>query len=197
MTARTRAAGTLGLTLALLGTAGCTNALYFYETGKVSLTLEGRPDSTQPVQGNLGFKQRTAVVAPPKADGDSAGMLASFRFSKLPGLWQATEQGRSFFGPIDIRTALITGDAVPDDPGAQKMAARAVAAEAIPSKGELVDEAIANATARGRMGELEPLLGVPGAELSDEQISDLGKATGLHSYYDAEFHDAIRARLGR
>jgi hypothetical protein len=195
-------AQTVCLALVAAVTASCTNALYFYETGKISLTLEGRPDSSQPVQGNLGFKQRTAVVAPPMrategTAGDSAGMLASFRFEKLPGLWQATDQGGGFFGPIDIRTALITGDAVPEDEGAQRLAARAVAADKIPSKSELVDDVIANAIARGRMGDVEAHLDTAGVDLSAQDISDLGKATGMHSHYDAEFHDALRARLGR
>lgn len=47
----------------LLILSSCSNALYFYETDKISLTLEARPDSTQPVQGNFGLKQRLALVS--------------------------------------------------------------------------------------------------------------------------------------
>ena len=42
---------------------GCTS-VYFYETEKVSLTLEGRPDPTAPLSGNLGLKQRVVLIAP-------------------------------------------------------------------------------------------------------------------------------------
>lgn len=42
----------------------CSNALYFYETDKISLTVDARPDSSQPVQGNLGIKQRVALITP-------------------------------------------------------------------------------------------------------------------------------------
>jgi len=71
---------------------GCSNALYFYETEKISMNLEGRPDPSQPVQGSLGFKQRVAIVAPPKdpdtltqARSESVSMISSFRFRKDPG----------------------------------------------------------------------------------------------------------------
>jgi len=106
--------GAILVALVIAG-SGC-NALYFYEQGKVALSLEARPDSSQPVQGSLGFKQRTAVVAPPKIDGESAGMISSFRFGRTGG----------FPGTIDIRTALVTGDAVPEAIGAQQMVARAL-----------------------------------------------------------------------
>lgn len=43
--------------------AGC-NAVYFYETDKISLTVEARPDSTGPIQGNLGVKQRVVAFVP-------------------------------------------------------------------------------------------------------------------------------------
>jgi hypothetical protein len=83
---------------------GCSNALMFYETGKLSLTIEGKPDSSQPVQANLGFKQRTAVVAPPMRKGDTmanaSSMISSFRVHKQSG-----------WGPLTMRTALVTGTA--------------------------------------------------------------------------------------
>lgn len=110
---RTLAAALL-LTLPVFG-GGCT-ALYFYEAARISLTVEARPDSSQPVQGNLGFKQRTAVVAPPKSDGESAGMISSFRFGRSGG----------FPGTIDIRTALVTGDAVPLAVGERQELAQAI-----------------------------------------------------------------------
>jgi hypothetical protein len=50
--------------------AGC-NAVYFYETDKISLTVEVRPDSTGPVQGNFGLKQRVVAFVP-KRNGEPA-----------------------------------------------------------------------------------------------------------------------------
>jgi len=45
---------------------GCHNSIYFYETEKFSLTLEGRPDATEPVSLSLGAKQRVAAIVPSK-----------------------------------------------------------------------------------------------------------------------------------
>jgi hypothetical protein len=99
----------LAILLILLN--GCSNALYFYETEKIALSLEGRPDSSQPVQGSLGLKQRVAVVAPPKdpdtkiqALDEAISMLSSFRFRKDAG-------GFLDLGPVTIQTALVTGSA--------------------------------------------------------------------------------------
>lgn len=58
----------------VIALTGCENALYFYETEKISLTMEARPDSTQPVQGSLGLKQRVVLVTPPK---DEASVFAN------------------------------------------------------------------------------------------------------------------------
>jgi hypothetical protein len=102
----------------LLFLSACSNALYFYETDKISLTVEARPDSSQPVQGNLGIKQRVALVTPAKknavtatsvsttekasSDGDALSVISSFRFKieEEPG-----------FNPVSIQTAFITGEA--------------------------------------------------------------------------------------
>lgn len=46
---------------------GC-NAIYFYETQKYSLTVEGRPDVTSPASFNLGIKHRVAAVIPEKGN---------------------------------------------------------------------------------------------------------------------------------
>jgi len=82
----------------------CSNALYFYETDKVSLTVDARPDSSQPVQGNLGIKQRVALVTPATKSlvEDALSSISSFRF-KI-----AEEPG---FNPVTIQSAFITGDA--------------------------------------------------------------------------------------
>ena len=120
---------------------GCApHAVYFYETEKMSMTLEARPDPSQPVQGNLGLKQRVILVAPRKTDkntkstakdgtdstpksksesGDSASVLSSTRFSKTP------VEGSVRVGAFLIQSVLLTGDAaecaVPNskDPGCQ------------------------------------------------------------------------------
>lgn len=59
-----RLTGALVLAIAFTWLNGCSNALYFYETEKIAMNLEGRPDSSQPVQGSLGLKQRVAIVVP-------------------------------------------------------------------------------------------------------------------------------------
>ena len=184
-----RRAWLLAAVLALAG-SGCTNALYFYETGKISLTVEGRPDSTQPVQGNLGYKQRTAVVAPGKVDRatgrstDSASMISSFRFGTKD--------------KISIRTALITGQAARclDDSGAQA-AARVVAKVApIPAYSELAKEATNAAVAKQQLPRLQELLGKPFSALTPDQKTELGKITDTGDNYNQQLHEAIAEELG-
>lgn len=91
---------------------GCANSIYFYETEKISLTVEARPDSTQPVQGNLGIKQRVALIVPKKSndnadgkDGEALSTVSSFDFR--------IKDDENFFrfNPILIRTAFVTGEA--------------------------------------------------------------------------------------
>jgi hypothetical protein len=85
--------------------AGCSNALYFYETEKISLTLEARPDSSQPVQGNLGVKQRVVLIAPKKNENEDAlSAISSFSFKIIP-------KPDTIFNPVLIQTAFITGEA--------------------------------------------------------------------------------------
>jgi hypothetical protein len=77
----------------LFGAAGC-NAIYFYETDKVSLTVEVRPDSTGPVQGNFGLKQRVVAFVPkrngsrpaaaPVGDGASAAAAGDAALDTSP-----------------------------------------------------------------------------------------------------------------
>lgn len=100
---------TLFLFLSLLLT-GCANSIYFYETEKISLTVEARPDSTQPVQGNLGIKQRVVMIVPKKSnedgkDGEALSTVSSFDFR--------IKDDENFFrfNPILIRTAFVTGEA--------------------------------------------------------------------------------------
>ncbi len=95
---------TIAILLSPLLLPSCSNALYFYETDKISLLVEARPDSSQPVQGNLGLKQRVALVTPStkNPEGDALSSINSFRFKieEEPG-----------FNPVTIQSAFITGDA--------------------------------------------------------------------------------------
>lgn len=94
---------------------GCANPpMYFYETEKISLTVEARPDSSQPVQGSLGIKQRLALIAPKKNQNDSSkgvgeavSALSSFSFKISP-------EKNNLFDPLLIQTAFITGKAASD-----------------------------------------------------------------------------------
>lgn len=114
------------LAIVFLTITGC-GAVYFYETEKVSLTLEGRPDPTAPVAGNLGLKQRVVLIAPAthtddatpattgtaattsttslskRPAGDALSVINSFRFQI-----HAKEQGQ-WFPRMTIDGALITG----------------------------------------------------------------------------------------
>jgi len=106
-----RTIGVLVLAIAFTWLSGCSNALYFYETEKIGMSVEGRPDSSQPVQGSLGLKQRVAVVAPPEdpdtmtsAKSEALSMISSFRFRKDRGTLRD-------IGPVTIQTAFVTGKA--------------------------------------------------------------------------------------
>lgn len=88
--------------------SGCANSMYFYETEKISLTVDARPDPSQPVQGNLGIKQRVALVVPKKSnddtgDGEALSSISSFNFRIIKKDWA--------FNPILVQTAFVTGEA--------------------------------------------------------------------------------------
>ncbi len=91
---------------------GCVSPpMYFYETEKISLTVEARPDSSQPVQGSLGIKQRLALIAPKKNQNDSSkgvgeavSALSSFSFKIMP-------KENNLFDSVLIQTAFVTGEA--------------------------------------------------------------------------------------
>jgi len=103
---QTKTIKTYSIALCLAGfLPGCTNALYFYETEKISLIVEARPDSTQPVQGSLGIKQRVVLIAPKKNENNEAvSAITSFSFNIIP-------KAGTIFNPVLIQTAFITGDA--------------------------------------------------------------------------------------
>ncbi|MDO8997710.1 MAG: hypothetical protein Q7U77_13880 [Sediminibacterium sp.] len=114
---------------------GCANSMYFYETEKISLTVEARPDSSQPVQGSLGIKQRLALIAPKmngndssKGNGEAVSSISSFSLKIMP-------EKNNLFDPVLIQTAFITGDAATKI--TKEQAVRA--AEAITLKGVETD----------------------------------------------------------
>jgi hypothetical protein len=117
--------------------SGC-NAIYFYETEKISLTLEARPDASAPVSGNLGYKQRIAAVVPPNdatssaklgATTDAVSLLSSFYFNKDTG----------FSGAVTIETSLISGKAASSLQAGE--ATEAAKAMAVPALDETLDAA--------------------------------------------------------
>lgn len=101
------------LMVATLGVGCAENAAYLYETQKVGLSIESRPDPSMPVAGTLGVKQRVAAVVPSQSVGGSAGtpgsdavsVISTFAFDKRPARsWMG-------LGPVDLRAGLITGRA--------------------------------------------------------------------------------------
>ena len=52
--------------LGLFVFSGCRNAVYFYQTDKISFTAEARPDGTSPLSATLGIKQKVALIVPSK-----------------------------------------------------------------------------------------------------------------------------------
>jgi hypothetical protein len=177
---------------AALGLSACGNALYFYETGKLSLTLEARPDSSQPVQGNLGFKQRTAVVAPPKKNGkdptDSSAMISAFRVHKADH-WMG-------WGPLTIETALVTGrPAIEIDRETAQRTAAVVAGVGIATYDEIGARSVVIATEKGQLDRLKQLAAIEWSDLTDAEKAELGRITDTFSQYDADLHASIRRLL--
>ena len=179
------------LAMAVLGN-GCTNALLFYETGKIGLSLQARPnDASQPLQGSLAFKQRTAAIVPPKrTDAEAGAMISSFRFGKEPG----------FFGPITIETGLITGAAateVSQSTAQATSAARAITAAPISTSDVNAQEMIRKAEQRQKIGRLVFLAGKSWTSLTAAEQNEFCDITGMgRSNPQRELlHDAVRGQL--
>ena len=183
------------LLLAVFFLMGCGNALYFYQNERISLTIEGRPDASQPVQGNLGLKQRIAIVTPglesngTREPGEALSLISSFRFKK--------ESGQLFnLGPVTIRAALITGDAAKDlSDGQTKAAVEVLTERKIPTYEALARESIARAKAKDQLIELKQLADIQWANLTAQQKSDLGTLTEAFRSYNERLHNAIRKEL--
>jgi hypothetical protein len=186
------------LSCALLACCSCSNTIYFYETEKISLTVEGRPDSTQPVQGNLGIKQRAVLIVPPKAGGEALSSISSFQFTKSPG-------GVFNFGPVTIRTTLVTGEAATKlTPNQQQSTARAIVEGAPLQSAEiLAQKGIKRAKNTDKESRLRVLVkeNPRWQDLSLEEKNELAEITiGVKNYgdhYTEEFHKAIAKELGR
>ncbi|MDD5273431.1 MAG: hypothetical protein PHU14_12010 [Methylovulum sp.] len=117
--------------------ASCSNALYFYETDKIALNTEARPDASQPIQGSLGLKQRVVLVAPKKAGPTGSSRIAPANVVPATPAQASSDKNKSnavdpndavssisnfsfgitpdhsnyFFNPVLIQTAFITGEA--------------------------------------------------------------------------------------
>ena len=103
----------LALALVCAGLAGCTNSIYYYQTDKFGLGVEGRPDSTQPVSGTFGFKQRVVTIVPSKDDvvpevdtptQEAMSLISYFDF-------KLKDKPGTMLDPLTVNTALITGRA--------------------------------------------------------------------------------------
>ena len=178
----------------LLQGSGCTNAIYFYETEKISFTAEARPDSSQPIQGSFGIKQRVAVVSPQRktgngegAESEAASMIASFRFDKRPG-------GIFDLGPLDIRTALVTGDAASSlsEPQAQQVAMAVSGASERSSAGEQAKKHFDHARASGNLERLKQLSCTPFGDLTPAEKSELGQLTRSLDSYGERLHNELQ-----
>ncbi|MFH0343327.1 MAG: hypothetical protein ACHBNF_14655 [Chromatiales bacterium] len=195
-----RLTGALVLAIALTWLTGCSNALYFYETEKIAMSLQGRPDSSQPVQGSLGLKQRVAIVAPPEDPdtmGEALSMISSFRFRKDPGTLRD-------IGPVTIQTAFVTGKAARSlDPPQAKQIARAIAqaqvvSEPISTDVEIADDIISRLKKPEREDDLERLKVLlkttPCKELSPDQKKDYERLTDVARYRET-LCDTVSKRL--
>ncbi len=181
-----RPIGALVFAIAFTWLTGCSNALYFYETEKMAMSLEGRPDSSQPVQGSLGLKQRVAVVAPPKypdtmtqARSEAISMLSTFRFRKDKG-------GFFDLGPAMIQTALVTGSAANGLKNqAPEVAEVQVIGTPIATEEDLTDIILSNLNRPDRKTDrekLKDLLRTRCTAMTDDEQRTFEKLTGAATF---------------
>jgi len=202
--------------------SGCSNAIYYYQSDRVSLTLETRPDPTQPVQGNLGIKQRIAVITPglestpteeasqppsvsppPAGSGGSSGSSPSVArearkgeaLSMIGSFKFGKEKGSAGdTGPVVIKAALICGDAATGlKPDEVKAATAALVG--IPTYDSLAKRSIQIAETKGEIETLRKLTLKNFKQLTNEEKNKLGEITNALSNYDEELHEAIRKAL--
>ncbi|MBK8814536.1 MAG: hypothetical protein IPN42_03055 [Methylococcaceae bacterium] len=172
--------------------AGCENALYFYETDKVSLTVEARPDSSQPVQGSLGIKERTVLIAPRKDENqDAVSAISSFNFKIIP-------EAGTIFNPVLLQTAFITGDAASElTPDKAQGAAKAIALSGINiSSEEKLANDIVNESTPDQKNILKEITGRDFNSLTEQDWKNISEITSLDkTVYNKALHEALRAKL--
>lgn len=106
------------LVLIVLWLTACSNAVSYHHSERNSIALEVRAtDPQQPVQGIIGVKTRTIVVAPgitdatdAKNNGESASVISDFKLKR-----EASEEFFGF-GSTMIQSAFITGEAAKEAP---------------------------------------------------------------------------------
>lgn len=188
---------------------GCVNPpMYFYETEKISLTVEARPDSSQPVQGSLGIKQRLALIAPKKNQNDSSkgvgeavSALSSFSFKISP-------KENNLFDPLLIQTAFITGKAASD----LTVPEAVFAARAITLKGSEIEDmgahadCVINKAANAEPSKFDLLKEIVKKDnsknFSDQDwnnLIDIGKPCGISDrmLYADSTHKALQKKLNK
>lgn len=183
----------------VLMSGGCfKNAAYIYETEKVSISLEARPDPSQPVSGSVGIKQRIVAVVPaqnePEAKQgpgtDAVSVLSSFDFEKgkSPGFFAAS--------PIDIRSVMITGKAARSIPAANlPKAFEAIAITPIDPLSKTVRSALERATAtRNGDARVRVLLSKGYDNLTAQEKTELEALTGLTGQLDPPVGDTSGAK---
>lgn len=109
--------------LAVLWLAGCSNAVSYHHSERSSIALEVRAtDPQQPLQGIIGVKTRTIVVAPgmkgssgkqAESTGDDKGESKGESTSVISDFKLQRKESKDFFGfgSTSIQSAFITGDA--------------------------------------------------------------------------------------
>jgi hypothetical protein len=175
---------------------GCGNALYFYETEKISLTAEARPDSSQPVQGSLGIKQRVVLIAPKKSKHDDAvSSISSFNFKTFDKEWD--------FNPVLIQTAFITGDAAKNlKPNEAQAAAKAITLNGIkPPNTEdtnknTAEKIVLNTKVEADKNTLKEITEKDFMSLSDQDFQNFTRISGFDKdFLTAELHAALKKEL--
>ncbi len=180
---------------------GCANSMYFYETEKISLTVEARPDSSQPVQGSLGIKQRVVLVSPKKEDGEALSAISSFNFKIIP-------KSGTPFNPVLIQTAFVTGEAASQftEPRAAADVAKAItiSGTAIRSSNEEIACITEKARANNKLDELKQLVKSKGfEELSENDwnvlMSIVKNTCGIldKANYDSGLHKALQEEFNQ
>ena len=173
---------------------GCGQTMYFYETEKISLTVEARPDSSQPVQGSLGIKQRVALIAPKKEDGEAVSAISSFNFKIIPKSWTP-------FNAVLIQTAFVTGKAASElnDPTAAKVAqAITISGTAIRSANEEITCVVEKAKTNDKLDELKQVVSKDFDKLSEDDwnvlMSIVKHTCGItdKDNYDVGLHIALQ-----